>query len=71
MVIGAIDETGREKGGRSHRGRQTPVPGVRGKVANGINTVHLSNVREAAGHALIGARQRIPASTSPTRWSPC
>jgi len=29
-------------------------------VANGINTVHLSYVREGAGHALIGARQWIP-----------
>jgi hypothetical protein len=29
-------------------------------VANGISTVHLSYVREKAGHALIGARQRIP-----------
>ncbi len=28
---------------------------------NGINTVHLSYVREHAGHALIGARQWIPA----------
>ncbi len=30
-------------------------------MANGINTVHLSYVRERAGHALIGARQWIPA----------
>ena len=29
-------------------------------MANGINTVHLSYVREKAGHALIGARQWIP-----------
>jgi SRSO17 transposase len=29
-------------------------------VANGINTVHLSYVREKAGHALIGARQWVP-----------
>jgi DDE superfamily endonuclease len=32
-----------------------------GKAANGINTVHLSYVREGAGHALIGAREWIPA----------
>jgi hypothetical protein len=32
-----------------------------GKVANGINTVHLAYVRERAGHALIGAREWIPA----------
>jgi hypothetical protein len=32
-----------------------------GEVANGITTVHLSYVRERTGHALIGARQWIPA----------
>ena len=35
--------------------------GCAGKVANGITTVHLSYVRERTGHALIGARQQIPA----------
>ncbi len=35
--------------------------GCVGKVANGITTVHLSYVRERTGHALIGARQWIPA----------
>ena len=35
--------------------------GCAGRVANGINTVHLSYVRERVGHALIGARQWIPA----------
>jgi DDE superfamily endonuclease len=35
--------------------------GCVGKVANGINTVHLAYVREGAGHALIGAREWIPA----------
>jgi SRSO17 transposase len=34
--------------------------GCAGKVANGINTVHLSYVREGTGHALAGARQWIP-----------
>ena len=34
--------------------------GCAGRVANGINTVHLSYVREKTGHALIGARQQIP-----------
>ena len=34
--------------------------GCAGRVANGINTVHLSYVREGTGHALIGARQWIP-----------
>ena len=34
--------------------------GCAGRVANGINTVHLSYVRDKTGHALIGARQWIP-----------
>jgi SRSO17 transposase len=34
--------------------------GRAGRVANGINTVHLANAREGTGHALIGAGQRIP-----------
>src|SRR5215472_596160 len=48
------------KGRRGHRRGQAAVPGLRGRVTNGINTVHLSYVREKAGHALIGARQWIP-----------
>ena len=35
--------------------------GCVGKVANGINTVHLTYAREGTGHALIGAREWIPA----------
>jgi SRSO17 transposase len=35
--------------------------GCAGRVANGINTVHLAYVREKTGHALAGARQWIPA----------
>jgi len=35
--------------------------GCAGRVANGINTVHLSYVREKTGHVLVGARQWIPA----------
>jgi SRSO17 transposase len=34
--------------------------GCAGRVANGINTVHLSYVREKTGHCLAGARQWIP-----------
>jgi SRSO17 transposase len=43
--------------------------GCAGRVANGINTVHLSYVREKTGHALAGARQWIPAEdiTDPVR----
>ena len=60
MVIGAIDETGQEKAGEATCGVKRQYLGCAGRVANGINTVHLCYVREGAGHALIGARQRIP-----------
>jgi SRSO17 transposase len=60
MVIGAIDETGQEKAGQATAGVKRQYLGCAGKVANGINTVHLSYVREKTGHALIGARQWIP-----------
>jgi SRSO17 transposase len=61
MVIGAIDETGQEKAGQiTTAGVKRQYLGCAGKVANGINTVHLSYVREGTGHALIGARQRVP-----------
>jgi SRSO17 transposase len=60
MVIGAIDETGQEKAGQATAGVKRQYLGCAGRVANGINTVYLSYVREGAGHALIGARQWIP-----------
>ena len=60
LVIGAIDETGQEKAGEATAGVKRQYLGCAGRVANGINTVHLSYVREQAGHALIGARQWIP-----------
>jgi SRSO17 transposase len=60
MVIGAIDETGQEKAGAATAGVKRQYMGCAGRVANGINTVHLSYVRDKAGHALIGARQWIP-----------
>jgi SRSO17 transposase len=62
LVIGALDETGQEKAGSATAGVQRQYLGCAGKVANGINTVHLAYVREHAGHALIGARQWIPAA---------
>jgi hypothetical protein len=62
LVTGALDETGQEKPGTATAGVQRQYPGCAGKVANGINTVHLAYVREHAGHALIGARQWIPAA---------
>jgi SRSO17 transposase len=60
LVIGALDETGQEKAGEATAGVKRQYLGCAGKVANGINTVHLSYVREKTGHALIGARQWIP-----------
>ena len=60
LVIGAIDETGQEKAGEATAGVKRQYMGCAGRVANGINTVHLSYVRAGTGHALIGARQWIP-----------
>jgi SRSO17 transposase len=60
LVIGALDETGQEKQGLATAGVQRQYMGCAGRVANGINTVHLAYVREHTGHALIGARQWIP-----------
>jgi SRSO17 transposase len=60
LVIVAIDETGQEKAGEATAGVKRQYLGCAGRVANGINTVYLSYVRERTGHALIGARQRVP-----------
>jgi len=60
MRVGALDETGQEKAGGSTAGVKRQYMGCAGRVANGINTVHLSYVRQGTGHALIGARQWIP-----------
>ena len=60
LVIGAIDETGQEKAGEATAGVKRQYLGCAGRVANGINTVHVAYVRERTGHALIGARQWIP-----------
>jgi SRSO17 transposase len=61
LAVGAIDETGQVKAGVGTAGVKRQYLGCVGKVANGINTVHLSYVREGAGHTLIGAREWIPA----------
>lgn len=61
LRVGAIDETGQVKQGSCTSGVKRQYLGCVGKVANGINTVHLSYVREGVGHALIGAREWIPA----------
>jgi SRSO17 transposase len=60
MTVGALDETGQEKQGSATSGVKRQYMGCAGRVANGINTVHLSYVREKTGHALAGARQWIP-----------
>jgi SRSO17 transposase len=60
MTAGALDETGQGKQGSATAGVKRQYLGCAGRVANGINTVHLSYVREKTGHALIGARQWIP-----------
>jgi SRSO17 transposase len=61
LAIGALDETGHAKQGEATAGVKRQYMGCAGRVANGINTVHLSYVREKTGHALAGARQWIPA----------
>jgi SRSO17 transposase len=60
MTVAALDETGQEKQGAGTAGVKRQYMGCAGRVANGINTVHLSYVREKTGHALVGAQQWIP-----------
>lgn len=60
LRAGVLDETGQEKQGSSTAGVKRQYLGCAGRVANGINMVHLSYVREGTGHALAGARQWIP-----------
>jgi SRSO17 transposase len=61
LRVGAIDETSQVKQGSATAGVKRQYLGCVGKVASGMTTVHLSYVRERTGHALIGARQWIPA----------
>jgi SRSO17 transposase len=61
MTVGALDETGQEKQGGATAGVKRQYMGCAGRVANGLNTVHLAYVREKTGHVLAGARQWIPA----------
>jgi SRSO17 transposase len=60
LRIGAIDETGQQKHGQATAGVKRQYMGCAGRVANGINTVHLSYIRQHTGHGLIGFRQWIP-----------
>jgi SRSO17 transposase len=49
LAVGAIDETGHVKAGARTTGVKRQYLGCVGKVANGIDTVHLAYVREGAG----------------------
>jgi SRSO17 transposase len=60
MSVLALDETGQEKKGDSTAGVKRQHMGCAGGVENGINTVHLSYIRQGTGHAIIGFRQWIP-----------
>jgi SRSO17 transposase len=60
LRVGALDETGQEKKGEFTAGVKRQHMGCADGVANGINTVHLSYVREKTGHVLAGFRQWIP-----------
>lgn len=60
LRAGVLDETGQEKHGTATAGVKRQYLRCAGRVASGISMVHLSYVREGTGHALIGARQRIP-----------
>jgi hypothetical protein len=57
---GAPGGTGQEKKGESTAGVKRQHMGCADGAGNGINTVHLSYVREKTGHALAGFRQWIP-----------
>lgn len=61
LTIGVLDESGQEKKGVATAGVKRQHMGCAGGIDNGINTVYLAYVRAATGHALIGARQWIPA----------
>ena len=49
LAVGAIDETGQVKAGSHTAGVKRQYLGCVGKVANGINTVHLAYVGRAPG----------------------
>jgi len=51
MTVGALDETGQEKQGTATSGVKRQYMGWAGRVANGINTVHLSYVRRRRARA--------------------
>jgi SRSO17 transposase len=50
LAIAALDETGQQKTGAATAGVKRQYMGCAGRVANGINTVHLAYVRQHVGH---------------------
>src|SRR5579875_804809 len=69
LAAGALDETGQEKHGIATAGVKRQHMGCAGGVENGISTVHLSYVREHAGHALIRSPVRSGRWRWPCRWT--
>jgi len=61
LTVGALDESGQEKKGQATAGVKRQHMGCAGGIDNGVNTVYLAFIRAGTGHALIGARQWIPA----------
>jgi SRSO17 transposase len=61
LTVGALDESGQEKKGTATAGVKRQHMGCAGGIDNGVNTVYLAYIRAGTGHALIGARQWIPA----------
>jgi SRSO17 transposase len=59
LRVGALDESGQEKGGEHTAGAKRQYMGCAGRVANGVNTVYCSYAT-AGGHALVGARVYVP-----------
>ena len=54
MRAGVLGETRQEKHGTSTAGVKRQYTGCAGRVASGINTVHLSYIWQGTGHALTG-----------------
>ncbi len=59
LRVGALDESGQEKGGECTAGAKRQYMGCAGRVANGVNTVYCSYATPG-GHALVGARIYVP-----------
>jgi SRSO17 transposase len=60
LVIAVIDETGQEKAGTATAGVKRQYMGCAGRVANGINTVHLSPPGHSCRRGGAGAKRSPP-----------